>query len=111
MNICFNGYDEKILTFEADSTVKVGMPVKMSGNGKVTLAADGDVFIGVCASVRGDLAGVQLKGYTRLKYSGGVAVGYCKLAASATGVKSATTGHEYLVLDVDSTSSEAGIIL
>lgn len=35
MNVSFQGFDEQLATFEADSSVKPGVPVKMSGNGQV----------------------------------------------------------------------------
>lgn len=111
MNVNFNGYCENAVTFEADSNLtKAGVPVKMTDNGKVTACASGDVFCGVCLSVRDGYAVVQLGGYVTLPASTKIAVGYKKLAVgeNSTAVVSAS-GREYLV--VDSTADSVGFIL
>ena len=85
MNVNFNGYDENVLTFEAGTNLKTaGVPVKMTDDGKVTACTSGEVFCGICLSLRGGYATVQLKGYV-------------------------TTGREYLVLN--STADSVGFIL
>lgn len=110
MNVCFNGYNEGVVTFEADSTVKAGQPVMVSANGKVE-AADGD-FCGICIDVRNGFASVQLDGYAEVDTSGTVSVGYQQLAANSGKLSvSANSGRKILVLDVDSTNNKAGIIL
>lgn len=112
MNVCFNGYNEGIATFEAESGVKVGMPVAMSANGKVKKAADDTVFCGICVGVRDGYAAVQLDGYVKISYSDTLSVGYNKLIASGGKIKAdSTKGRDILVIDVDSTNSCAGIIL
>lgn len=111
MNVNFNGYCENAVTFEADSNLNTaGVPVKMTDNGKVTACANGDVFCGVCLSVRDGYAVVQLGGYVTLPASSKIAVGYKKLATgeNSTAVVS-TSGREYLV--VDSTADSVGFIL
>lgn len=110
MNVSFNGYNEGIATFEADSTVTVGIPVAMSDNGKVTAASTD--FCGICTGLRNGYAAVQLSGYIKVAYSGSLTVGYSKLAASSGKVAvSSTNGRDILVVDVDSTNGIAGIIL
>lgn len=111
MNVSFNGYDEKMITFACDDTVLPGSLVKLSGNGAVTACSDGDVFIGAAASVRGGYCGVQTGGYKKLAVNGSISVGFQKLSAAAAGkVKAnASAGREYLVLDV--TDGSAGILL
>lgn len=111
MNVSFNGYNEGVLTFEAESGVTVGTPVTMSGNGKVK-AAQNAVFCGVCINSRNGYAGVQINGYVTVEYSGTLSVGYNKLVSADGKVKADTTnGREILVVDVDSTAKTAGIIL
>lgn len=62
MNVNFNGYDENVLTFEAGTNLKTaGVPVKMTDDGKVTACTSGEVFCGICLSLRGGYATVQLK--------------------------------------------------
>lgn len=114
MQVCFNGFGEDVVTFEADETVEAGAPVMVSGNGKVS-AAEG-VFCGVCVGVRGGYAAVQLKGYVTLPYgTAPETVGYQKLAVDETGKVSAAgeedEGREYLVLDVDEAAGSLGLLL
>ena len=112
MNVCFNGYNEGIATFEADSTVKTGMPVEMSANGKVK-ATNSTAFCGICVGVRDGYAAVQLNGYIKVKYTGTLNVGYSKISGSSDGKIQAdtTNGRDILVVDVDTVSGYAGIIL
>lgn len=65
---------------------------------------------GVCVSVRGGYAVVQLSGYVKVKSDKKIAIGYKKFSATADGgVSVTTTGREYLVLD--STDTSVGFIL
>ena len=67
MNVNFNGYDENVLTFEAGTNLKAaGVPVKMTDDGKVAACTSGDVFCGICLSLRDGYATVQLKGYVTM---------------------------------------------
>lgn len=111
MNVNFNGYNENIATFIADSKLtKAGVPVKISADGTVTACASGDKFCGICIAVRDGYAAVQLSGYAVVKTSAKLSLGYTALAAGANGVVAAnTSGREHLV--INSTASEAGIIL
>ena len=109
MNISFNGYRENVLTFECESTVAAGDLVKMSASGKVAKCSANDAFVGVCLSAKGGYAAVQLDGYVELKKSGTINVGYNKLAAAASGVKTAEAGADRLVIYTDDTN--VGFIL
>ena len=95
MNISFTGYRENVLTFECTNTVAVGDLVKMSASGKV--------------GVRDGYAAVQLDGYMEAAKSGTVNVGYNKLVAAASGVKTAESGIDRLVIYSDDTT--VGFIL
>ena len=110
MTVSFDGYHANTVTFEAASGVIVGLPVVMSANGKVANATS--AFCGVCKSLKNGYAAVQLDGYVRLPYTGSIAVGYKKLVVDTGKIKvDATNGREHLVIDVDSTTNTAGIIL
>ena len=109
MDISFNGYKENVLTFECESTVAAGKLVKMSASGKVANAAADDGFIGKALSVREGYAAVQLSGYVEAAKSGTVNVGYNKLAAASSGVKTAQSGIDRLVIYSDDTT--VGFIL
>lgn len=102
MNISFAGYRENVLTFECTSTVAAGDLVKMSASGKVTKAAANDGFIGKCVTANGGYAAVQLDGYMEAAKSGTVNVGYNKLVAASSGVKTAESGIDRLVVYTDS---------
>ena len=111
MNVSFNGYDEKVLTFACTDKLEKGTPVKLSGNGTVAACADDDVFIRVVLSVRDGFAAVQTGGYVQLVPSGSVAIGYQKISAATDGKVKADTdnGREYLVLHT--AADNVGIIL
>ena len=107
MNVNFNGFGENAATFIADKTLtEAGMPVKMKDNGTVAKCDASENFCGVCVSVRGGYAVVQLSGYVTVKSDKKIAVGYKKADG---GVSVTTTGREYLVLD--STDTSVGFIL
>lgn len=110
MNVSFNGYNEGIVTFEAESSVETGTLVAMSANGKVKAATS--EFCGICIAARCGYASVQLAGYARVPYSGTLSVGYKKLAVSSgKAAVDNSNGRDILVVDVDSTAGTAGIIL
>lgn len=110
MNTSIKGYGEGVVTFGADSTVKVGAAVKINGNNSVTACAKGDDFIGVCVGVRGDYAAVQIAGYAELSTTGNTPVGYKGIRAlndETVGVDD--DGKKYWV--VYSSGNTIGIIL
>lgn len=114
MSISFGGVGELCVTFKTDGSVTKGCPVKMSGNDTVAACADGNRFIGVAIDAAEDgYATVQLAGFVTMSYSGTApSVGYANLAAnSAGGVKTATGGGEYLVLDVNTSDNTVGFII
>lgn len=114
MELSFNGYGENAATFAALDGVAPGAPVKMTANGTVGPCAAGDSFCGVALNARGGYAAVQLSGYVRLPYGGTApAVGWQSLSAAGDGkIQTAGTGgRTYLVVDVDETAADCGLIL
>lgn len=114
MNISLDSFHSQKATFLADSLTKVGCPVTMKENLKVTSAATGGAFCGFCTDIRDGYATVRISGYCTAKYSGTApAVGYALLAADGEGgVKTVTTGgRSLLVTNVDTTAKTVGIIL
>ena len=83
----------------------MGQVVKISGNGQVAACADGDSFCGVTEFVArdGGACSVALGGMVRVPYTGTApTLGWESLAADGNGgVKAASTGRSYLVVDVD----------
>ncbi len=116
MNVSFNGYDEKVITFETEESLSNGDLVKVSGDGKVTKCQKGDLPCGVAIAVRGDLVSVQLKGYFELAYSTDESVslsyGYSNVVADdSNGVKAGSTGVQVMVVMLDTTNSKVGFII
>jgi hypothetical protein len=115
MSVSFNGCNEKAVTFIADDDLTVGMPVKISANNTVSGCSAGDSFCGICTSVRNGYATVQLGGFATLPFTGTTdpSLGYCMLAADGTGgVKvAATGGRSLLVVSVDTSRDNVGIML
>ncbi len=113
MTTNFNGFNEKVLTFECDTEIKAGAPVKITANGKVAAAAAGDRFVGICIYTRCGYAAVQVEGYVTLPYtSTAPTVNYAKLVADGNGgVKADTNGSEAVVICVDTTAKTIGFIM
>ena len=111
MNVNFNGFGENAATFIADETItEAGVPVKMKDNGTVAKCDANENFCGVCISVRGGYAVVQLSGYVVVPAAAKLNVGYQKVAVNSAGKLAANeNGREVLV--VISSATEAGIIL
>lgn len=111
MNISYNGFENNIATFIADGVTK-GWPVCIEDSCTVT---DADMeFAGVCTGVSGSLAGVQLRGYVELSYTGEApAPGWGYLMADGSGgVTAADSGIvPYLIIKVDADNSTVGFIL
>ena len=114
MTTNFNGFDEKVLTFECDTEISAGTPVKSSANGKVSVCAAGDRFIGIALGTRGGYASVLVGGYITLSYtSTAPTTNYTKLVADGNGgVKvDATNGTEVIAISVDTTEKTIGFIM
>ena len=113
MTTNFNGFNEKVLTFECDTNISAGTPVKITANGKVAAAAAGDRFIGTCVYTRCGFAAVQVEGYVSLPYtSTAPTVNFAKLVADGNGgVKADTNGSEVVVVSVDTTAKTIGFIM
>ena len=73
--ISFEDIGSVVATFLADSGVKGGQVVKLTGNGQVGPCSAGDAFCGVALEPRAGMAAVQVKGFVPVKTaeSGGVA--------------------------------------
>lgn len=113
MNVSFNGIGELSVTFMAEEGTKASMPVKLTENGTVGDALNGDRFCGVCLYADDGCATVQTRGYVKLPYTGTApALGYAKLVSDGNGgVKTAETGGEVLVAEVDTAESTVGFFM
>lgn len=101
MNIDFKGYNEKVLTFECDSTItEKDQWIQISDNGKVSLATDSSPLVGVTVNVRGGYCGVMLSGVITVPKSGDISLGYSKLIYTEAGIAQNVDGREHLVLAV-----------
>lgn len=115
MKVSFEGIGESVVTFynSKTSAAVAGAPIKMGGNGEVSACADGERFFGVALACDSDFAAIQMGGYVELGFTGSApAVGYIKLVSNgAGGVKTAETGREFLVVDVDTVGKTIGLML
>lgn len=114
MKVSFHGIGDKLVTF-LNNGAEQGQAVKVSAAGTVAPCAAGDVFDGVAVFADGAYAGVRLRGFVTLGYSGDTApgVGHVKLIADGKGgVKvDASNGKDYLAADVDTTGKTVTILL
>lgn len=113
MDVSFNGIGEKPVTF-AGSEVKKGQVVKVVSEGTVAPCAAGDGFDGVAVLADDGFAGVVLRGFADVNYSGNApAAGHNKLSADGNGgVKvDETGGKDYLTVAVDAANKAATILL
>ena len=113
MTTNFNGFNEKVLTFECDTKITAGTPVKITANGKVAAAAAGDRFIGTCVYTRCGYAAVKVEGYSVLPYtSTAPTLNHAKIVADGNGgVKADTNGSEVVAICVDTTAKTIGFIM
>ncbi|MBQ2444690.1 MAG: hypothetical protein II501_05375 [Clostridia bacterium] len=104
MKVDFNGFNENVLTFEADSSVtEKGQWVQLSDNGTVEQATSGTALVGVTVNVRGGFCAVKIGGTVTAEKSGDIDLGYGKLIYTDEGIAQGTdSGREHLVLSVDS---------
>lgn len=113
MSISVNGFGEGILTFKAADGLTAGVPVKVSANDTVAACAASNIFCGIAVEVSGGYAGVQLKGFVTLPYTGTApALGLTALCANGNGgVKADTNGEKHLVTNVNTTASTVSFML
>ena len=97
--ISFEDIGSVVATFLADSGVKGGQVVKLTGSGRVGPCSAGDAFCGVALEPRAGMAAVQVKGFVPVKTADTLTVGWAALTGD--GVKKAETGGvTVLVADV-----------
>lgn len=103
--VSFKGIDNLVVTMLGQDVSVDGL-CKMKSGKTVTDAASGEEFHGVCQWLREGLAGVLVKGFVTMPYSGATppAVGYGQLCSDGKGgVTVASSGPSRLIVDVDTT--------
>lgn len=111
--IAFDGMDQREATFLREEEVTEGQVVKVTENGIVGPCQAGEAFCGVALTVRGAAAGVMLRGFARVSYSGTApALGWVTLAADGKGgVQAAEAGVSLRVVEADPSNLTAVIYL
>lgn len=111
--VSFDGIGEVVATFFAGETVTPGQVVKVDGDSTVAGCADGEAFVGLALSNECGCAGVQVKGFMTLPYSGAApTVGAAVLAADGKGgVKTAGSGVACTVASVDSAAERVVVLM
>ncbi len=109
----FDGFDRKEVTVSATAEVNKGKTVEFMDSYTVDRTIDGHIFDGVCTYVSDAIASIQIRGYTKVTYTGTApSFGYTKLSSDGKGgVKADENGRYVLVTDVDTDSRTCGIIL
>lgn len=112
MEISFNGFENNLITFKADSSVSAGSLVYISENATVSKCENGDSFIGIAVAVKNGYAAVQTKGHTQVKTGDDIPLGRNSLASDGNDcVIAGTDTYTFLVISTDSENHVADIIL
>lgn len=112
MSVSFNGFRENTVTFKVGAAIDAGTSVKVSANDTVAACSAGDDFCGFVVSSDASFAAVQVAGTVTVPYTGTApTVGFGILVSDGTGVKSAESGRDYLILSVDSTASTVTFLM
>lgn len=99
MKVSFNGYEEKVLTFQCDSTVTdASQWVNITDDGTVGKATANSPLTGITVNVRNGYAGVMLSGVVTALKSGDISLGYTSLVYTANGIAQNSAGRKHLVL-------------
>lgn len=114
-NISYRGFNSSALTFESEAEFTKGEPVGISTSGACAPAGSGDLFIGICVSVRDNLITAQMEGYVEVPYSSTAPnCGWGKLCADGNGgvkVSSEAAAPLYRIIEVDTVNKTVGFIL
>ena len=112
-SISMQGIGASCLSAKKGTAAHAGYPCHFSASDTVADSANGAVFSGVIAGVRGELVTVQYRGFVTLPYTGTApAVGYAALVANGSGgVKTASGGRNLLVTSVDTAASTVCVLL
>ena len=111
MNLSFNGFNENVITFEAEPALtKAGVAVKITADGKAAPAVEGDSVYAVAVNVRDGYAAVQVGGFVNVPAAEKIPCGMQKISVNAEGCAVCDeSGAQVLVVVSDEQS--AGIIL
>ncbi len=112
MSVSFNGFNHNTATFKIAEDIAAGTAVKITESDTVAACAAGETFCGFAENGENGYASVQLSGAVTAAYSGTApAVGYTKLVSDGSGVKSADSGREYLVVSVNEGASTVTFLM
>lgn len=114
MNVSLEGYNERVATLVASSSVKEGDAVTISANNTVDKTGSGTAPCGVCLGVRDGYATVLFNGYCTVKFSGTApTTGYVSVGGDGTGKLKVMTsgGRQVTIVSVDATNKVLSIIL
>jgi hypothetical protein len=109
----YNAIGDVTATFKISGDLVLGDIVTMAENDTVKKAEADNEIVGVCVSLNGAYAGIQVKGGICVPYNDStLTVGYQQLKAVGDGsVSKGTTGTFHLVVNADTVSKTATIIL
>ncbi len=106
------GIGETVITLPAEETLALGDFVTINDGGTAVKAANDAEPVGVCVSLNGAYAGIQVKGGLRAPCTDStLKPGYQLLKVSDGKIFKGTTGTPHLVVSVDTTLQIAEVIL
>ena len=107
MNVSFNGFNNKALTFKCEGKIEAGYPLNITSKHTVSQANAGDSFVGFCLDSDSKNATVLVSGYVKMNYSGAVpTLGKTYLVCAADGtVEENSSGVAVTVLGIDETDT------
>lgn len=116
--VSFKGFDTKYITMQClvvePDELKIGDFVKITNDGDVKLAGNGEAFFGIVVAVRDTYYTIQVSGYAEIAYAGTVPTMYSKFAVGSRGVATTdttVTAPLCRVVWVDRNNNRAGILL
>ena len=116
MSVAFNGIDNQVVTFLAE-TGEAGDSVSMEDNNQVTKAPSGAAPVGILLNKRSGHGAVQIRGYVQVAYSGSAApsLGWNRLVANGSGgmrvAASGENGRTCLVVNLNTIDKTMGLFL
>ncbi len=112
MKTAFDGFENKVLTFEVDEKLEPGCPVKPAAGHKVEAAENGEDFFGIVVDCDGSFAGVCVRGVVEIKCSESqLGPGFEGLVATGDGKVCTGMGITRVILDNDSAAKTVTVML
>ena len=113
MFICHENEGQLCTTFQFTGEMTVGAPCTMAYSNIIKASDADEAFVGIIASVRGNIASVIMRGLVTVGYSGNMpSIGFTALVADGTGkVKMGESGNTYAIVAVDTNAKTVTFLI